>query len=149
MVNGPAIIILDGLDKCRNKETLLKPFSSGLFSKLPHNFRFLITSRWGSEIADSFLAFPDSVHQVFLNISDNYASPVIGIFDHMNSIYKQSNRSDGKNRHKFFFDCFSPGILSHDQPICHPHLLYDFVSDPQFVPLNEVIHMSECDIFRA
>ena len=149
MVNGPAIIILDGLDKCRNKETLLKPFSSGLFSKLPHNFRFLITSMWDSEIANSFLAFPDSVHQVFLNISDNYASPVIGIFDHMNSIYKQSNRSDGKNRHKFFFDCFSPGILSHDQPICHPHLLYDFVSDPRFVPLNEVIHMSECDIFRA
>ena len=129
-VNGPVIIILDGLDECGQSKSILKLFSSGIFSKLPHNFRFLITSRWGSEIADSFLAFPDSVHQVFLNISDDYSSPVIELFDHMDSIFEQSNRSYNRNEYKLFSDCVPPRIYTHKSPVSQSSLGDYYVSAP-------------------
>ncbi|PAV18322.1 WD40 domain containing protein [Pyrrhoderma noxium] len=122
-VNGPVIIILDGLDKYKNNVSLLELISSGLFSELPHNFRFLITSRWGKEIASSFLAFPSSVHQVFLNISNDYASPVINLFDHMDSICKQTKRYHDENKHKHSFDCFSSRIYTQIRPV--PQLCLD------------------------
>ena len=127
-VNGPVIIILDGLDECGNNEPLLKLFSSGLFSKLPQNLRFLITSRWNTEIANSFLNFPNSIHQVFLNISDDYSSPVIELFDHMDSIFEQSNRSYNRNEYKLFSDCVPPRIYTHKKPVSQSSLGYDYVS---------------------
>ena len=127
-VNGPVIIILDGLDKCRYNESLLELLSSGLFSKLPHNFRFLITSRWDKEIANSLLTFPDSVHQVFLNISDDYSSPVIELFDHMDSIFEQSNRSYNRNEYKLFSSCVPPRIYTHKNPVSQSSLGDYYVS---------------------
>ena len=127
-VNGPVIIILDGLDECGNNEPLLKLFSSGLFSKLPHNFRFLITSRWDGEIANSFLAFPDSIHQVFLNVFGDHASPEI--FDQVYSFYKQSNKDASENKQKLFFNCFSSPIYTLNQPVSHSGLRHDYVSSP-------------------
>ena len=127
-VNGPVIIILDGLDECGQSKSILKLFSSGLFSKLPHNFRFLITSRWDKEIANSFLTFPDSVHQVFLNISDDYSSPVIELFDHMDSIFEQSNRSYTQNEYKLFSDCVPPRIYTHKNPVSQSSLGDYYVS---------------------
>ena len=140
-VNGPVIIILDGLDKYKNNESLLELISSGLFSELPHNFRFLITSRWGKEIASSFLAFPSSVHQVFLNISNDYASPVINLFAHMDSICRQSNSDHDENRHKLSFDCFSSRIYTPNQPV--PQLCFDnnYVSASLIVLTINIIYM--------
>ena len=129
-VNGPVVIILDGLDKYKNNVSLLELLSSGLFSELPRNFRFLITSRWDKEIANSFLNFPNSVHQVFLNISDDYSSPVIELFDHMDSIFEQSNRSYNQNEYKLFSDCVSPRIYTHKNPVSHSSLRHDYVSAP-------------------
>ena len=124
-VNGPVIIILDGLDECGNNEPLLKLFSSGLFSKLPHNFRFLITSRWNTEIADSFLAFPCSVHQVFLNV-DDHASPEI--FDQVYPFYKQSNKDARMDEQKKIFYCFSPRVHTPNQPVSQSNFRHDYVS---------------------
>ena len=127
-VKGPVIIILDGLDKYKNNISLLELLSSGLFSELPRNFRFLITSRWDKEIANSFFAFPNSVHQVFLNISDDYSSPVIELFDHMDSIFEQSNRSYNRNEYKLFSDCVPPRIYTHKNPVSQSSLGHDYVS---------------------
>ena len=127
-VNGPVIIILDGLDECGQSKSLLKLFSSGLFSKLPQNLRFLITSRWNTEIANSFPNFPNSIHQVFLNISDDYSSPVIELFDHMDSIFEQSNRSYNRNEYKLFSDCVPPRIYTHKNPVSQSSLGDYYVS---------------------
>ena len=137
-VNGPVIIILDGLDECGQSKSLLKLFSSGLFSKLPRNFRFLITSRWDKEIANSFLAFPDSIHQVFLNISDDHASPEI--FEQVYSFYKQSNKDAIKGKQKLFFNCFSPRACTPNQPISQSSLRHEYVSASLIILTNNVIY---------
>ena len=127
-MNGLVVTIIDGLDKCTDKESLLKLLSSGLFSELPQNFRFLITSRWDSEIANSFLAFPDSIHQVFLNVFGDHASPEI--FDQVYSFYKQSNKDASEIKQKLFFNCFSSRIYTLNQPVSHSGLRHDYVSSP-------------------
>ena len=130
VLNGLVVIILDGIDECGYRKSLLELLSSGLFSELPRNFRFLITSRWDKEIANSFLNFPNSVHQVFLNISDDYSSPVIELFDHMDSIFEQSNRSYNRNEYKLFSDCVPPRIYTHKNPVSQSSLGDYYVSAP-------------------
>ena len=127
-VNGPVVIILDGLDERRYKKSLLGLLSSRHLSELPRNFRFLITSRWNREIANSFLAFPDSIHQVFLNVFGDHASPEI--FDQVYSFYKQSNKDASENKQKLFFNCFSSPIDTRNQPVSHSGLRHDYVSSP-------------------
>ena len=150
-VNGPVIIILDGLDKYKNNVSLLELISSGLFSELPRNFRFLITSRWDKKIASSFLAFPGSVHQVFLNISNDYASPVINLFAHMDSICRQSNSDHDENKHKLSFDCFSSRIYTQIRPVPQLCLDNNYVSTSLIILTNNIIYMyiSEYIYFRG
>ena len=145
-MNGPVVTIIDGLDKCTDKESLLKLLSSGLFSELPQNFRFLITSRWDSEIANSFLAFPASIHQVFLNLSDDHLSPEI--FDQVYSFYKQSNKDNSKNKQKLFFNCFFPRVYTCNQPVSQSCLEYDYVSASLVLLTNNVIPISGYFISR-
>ena len=130
VLNGLVVIILDGIDECGYRKSLLELLSSGHFSELPRNFRFLITSRWDKEIANSFFAFPNSVHQVFLNISDDYSSPVKELFDHMDSIFEQSNRSYTQNEYKLFSDCIPPRIYTHKNPVSQSSLGDYYVSAP-------------------
>ena len=93
------------------------------------------------KIASSFLAFPDSVHQVFLNISDDYASPVINLFNHMDSICKQSNSDHDENKHKLSFDCFSSRIYTQIQPVPQLCLDNNYVSTSLIILTNNIIYM--------
>ena len=59
---GPVVFIIDGLDESKNCEEFLQLLSSGIFSQLPQNFRFLIIS---SSITSS-LFFNDSIYKIQL-----------------------------------------------------------------------------------
>ena len=62
-IEGPIVIIFDALDECGNatsRRTLLNILSSPEFTKLPRQFRFLITSRQEPDIKNAF----NSCHHV-------------------------------------------------------------------------------------
>ncbi|KIJ31047.1 hypothetical protein M422DRAFT_267367 [Sphaerobolus stellatus SS14] len=57
---GPIVIVMDALDECDDWEQLLEIFAANV-SKLPHNFRFLLTARPEDDIL-KHLQILDCVH---------------------------------------------------------------------------------------
>lgn len=65
---GPVVIVLDALDECGTpdaRKSFMRILQYGL-PKLPHNYRFIITSREEKDIIRTFLPRPDNVHALEL-----------------------------------------------------------------------------------
>ncbi|KAF7974185.1 hypothetical protein HWV62_13223 [Athelia sp. TMB] len=72
-IEGPIVIILDALDECGSADsriTLLQLLSSPEFSKLPRQFRFLITSRPERDIKNAF-HLGKHIHPVDLSMASS------------------------------------------------------------------------------
>ena len=78
---------------------------------------------------------------MFLNISNDYASPVINLFAQMGSIGRQSNSDHDENKHKLSFDCFSSRIYTQIQPVPQLCLDNNYVSASLIILTNNIIHM--------
>ena len=122
MVNGPVIIILDGLDECGNVESLLRLFSSGHFAQLPRNFRFLITSRWEHRLAESLFTCPNSIYQVILGVKESNASSIRNQYCEVVTKYEQISKTNSKN--VLLLSSFLPRIYTVDQPASQSHFGY-------------------------
>ena len=121
-VNGPVIIILDGLDECGNVESLLRLFSSGHFARLPRNFRFLITSRWEHRLAESLFTCPNSIYQVILGVKESNASSIRNQYCEVVTKYEQISKTNSKN--VLLLSSFLPRIYTVDQPTSQSHFGY-------------------------
>lgn len=68
-VHGPVVIILDALDECgtwQSRRNLMRLIKDD-FSRLPKNFRFLITSRPENDITNAFSPTPDWLYHIELD----------------------------------------------------------------------------------
>ena len=99
---GPIVFIIDGLDESKDCEEFLQPLSSGIFSQLPRNFRFLIIS---SSITHS-LFFNDPIYQVQLYESDDDALNTVTLSGPQVSATRNEYEPVPESEPELFFDCF-------------------------------------------
>ena len=125
MVNGPVIIILDGLDECGNVESLLRLFSSGHFAQLPRNFRFLITSRWEHRMAKSLFTCPNSIYQVVLGVKESNITSIYNLYHEIITKYQELSESNSKN--SLLLSSFLPSFSPSARSISQPRLGYTYV----------------------
>lgn len=97
-VTGPVVVIIEALDECgdvESRNTLLSLLSRDL-TKLPPQFRFLITSRPDTDIAGAFTS-ASHIHAISLStlpITANSADIQLYIEHEMNQIYSRRHLQD-------------------------------------------------------
>lgn len=99
-VTGPVIIILDGLDESGPPETifsLMDLFSSEIFSLVPRNFRFVITTAWDYKNKTSLPTPHGALNRIFLGTTDDHVSYVLQLNEGESEMHKEISTEKDKD----------------------------------------------------